>query len=119
MKLENIEKLINKFVTKEIIQRGNIRHDVDIFRIELVNGVKFKSVGYIHLTTSIGHCRYGTWTKFNIKIQDGSTKKQVMNSIKEYVEYFHTCARTSEAQARSFAEFYSTPRHQGNPIYLD
>jgi len=119
MKLENIEKLIKKFITKETIQQGNIRHCVDIFHVDLIPGVKFKNIGYIHLTTAIGHTRYGEWTKFNIKIKDGATRKEVMNSIKEYVEYFYSRTKRSENEAASFAAYYSTPRHQGNPIYLD
>jgi len=119
MKLENIEKLIKKFITKDIIQQGNIRHCVDIFNIRLIPGVKFKSIGYIHLTTAVGHTRYGEWTKFNIEIKDGATKQAVMNAIKEYVEYFQSRTKCSEAESASFAAYYSTPKHQGNPIYLD
>ena len=74
----------------------------------------------IHLTTNIGFSRYGQWKKFDIVIRDGATKNEVMNSISDYVKYFHECSRTLDAYSSGFAEHINrTGGHNGNPVFMD
>ena len=65
-KLENIQKLVRKFVPKQEIWNSNINGDFDFFNVDIKTNEKGKQ--YLHLTTSVGFRRYGHWKKFNIVI---------------------------------------------------
>jgi len=118
MKLENIQKLVRKFVPKQEIWNSNINGDFDFFNVDIKTNEKGKQ--YLHLTTSVGFRRYGHWKKFNIVIPNNSTKKDVLMKIQDYVEYYNTRAKVPESYAKGFLEHIkATGGHAGNPVYMD
>lgn len=120
MNLQSIQKLIKKHVPEENIWRTNIVGDNDYFNVEIVERSTTVKKGYVHCTTSIGHRRYGEWTKFNIRIYNGTTKTDVLYRIQDFVEYYNKCKGKSESYGKGLQEYIkATGGHRGNPVWMD
>ena len=121
MNLQSIEKLVRKLVPQECIWNSNIVGDNDYFKVMLITKENSElNKAYLHLTTSVGFRRYGTWTKFNIKLFNGMTKDEVMLRVSSYVEYYNKRAKVPENYTKGLMEHIkATGGHSGNPVWMD
>lgn len=118
LSIEEIKEYVRSLCPKESIWRSNISGDNDYFNVEIVYDDYDDQV--VRCTTSVGHARYGEWTKFKIDLDEWLTKSQIQDSLKEYIEYYNKCAKVPEAYASGLAaHIKATGGHKGNPVWMD
>lgn len=120
MNLQAIQKTVRKYVPEESIWRTNIVGDNDYFKVEIVERSATVKKGYVHCTTSIGFRRYGEWTKFDIKIPNGTKKSTVVTRIINLIRYYEKCKGKSDSYGKGLQEYIkATGGHRGNPVWMD
>lgn len=91
MTLDLIAETAKEMIPDRIVQRSNLKGDFDVFDIDIVKKSKGIPKGYVHITTNIGFARYGQWTRFDIKIPNGSPKEYVLSVLKGVQDYYNEC----------------------------
>ena len=88
MEIHDIQVLVHEMLPKRKIIRSINDSDYDLFEIKIVEKNDIK---YVNIQNDTGPGRYGSITKFNINIPEGSSIEYINIVLNGIISYYNEC----------------------------